>query len=42
MLMTPSAACGTGGNGYNTGTTRYGLNYFLHQIFFIKVNILVE
>ncbi len=31
MLMTPSVACGTGGNGHNTETTRYGLNYYLHQ-----------
>jgi len=43
MLMTPSEACETGGgNGHNAETTRYGLNYYLHQIFFIKVNILIE
>ena len=29
--MTPSAACVTGGNGHYAETTRYGLNYYLHQ-----------
>ena len=41
MLVTPSAACETGGNGHNAVTTRYGLNYYLHQIFFIKVNTIL-
>jgi len=36
--MTPSAACVTGGNGQYAETTRYGLNYYLYQIFFIKFN----
>ena len=33
MLMTPSVACGTGGNGHNEKTTRYGLNtkYFFQS-----------
>jgi len=39
--MTPSAACVTGGNVHNAETTRYGLNYYLHQIFFIKVNTIL-
>ena len=34
MLMMPSAACGTGGNGHIAKTNWYGLNYYLHQITF--------